>query len=126
MIYMNNLRRGQLWLADLGTVDCYDDHIKRGTRPVIIVSNNKANENSPVVHVVPITTKVRRKLYLPTHVFLNGFRTPGLSGHSVAACEQLQAINTYDLIEMIGTLDKIQMYKVSLAIAIQFALDSDY
>ena len=120
---MNNLRRGQLWLADLGTVDCYDDHIKRGTRPVIIVSNNKANENSPVVHVVPITTKVRRKLYLPTHVFLNGFRTPGLSGHSVAACEQLQAINTYDLI---GTLDKIQMYKVSLAIAIQFALDSDY
>ena len=122
---MQNLRRGQLWLADLGTVNGYDDHIKRGVRPVVIVSNNKANENSPVIHIVPITTRVRRKLYLPTHVFLNGFRTPGLHSHSVAACEQVQAINTTDLIELLGTLDEMQMLKVSLAIAVQFALDAD-
>lgn len=122
---MHNLRRGQLWMADLGTIHGCDAHIKRGIRPVIIVSNNKANENSSVLHVVPVTTKVRRRLYLPTHVFLNGFRTSGLHSHSVAACEQVQAINTTDLIERIGTLSGTQMLKVSLALAIQFAIGID-
>lgn len=122
---MNNLRRGQLWLADLGAIRGCDDHIKRGIRPVAIVSNNKANENSPVIHVVPITTRVRMRLYLPTHVFLNVFLTPGLHSHSVAACEQVQAINTTDLIKRIGTLNGMQMLKISLALAVQFALDTD-
>lgn len=122
---MNNLRRGQLWMADLGVIRSCDDHIKRGIRPVAIVSNNKANKNSPVIHVVPVTTRVRKKLYLPTHVFLNGFLTPGLYNHSVAACEQVQAINTTDLIEQIGTLNGMQMLKISLALVVQFALESD-
>lgn len=122
---MNNLRRGQLWMADLGVIRSCDDHIKRGIRPVAIVSNNKANKNSPVIHVVPVTTRVRKKLYLPTHVFLNGFLTPGLHNHSVAACEQVQAINTTDLIEQIGTLNGMQMLKISLALVVQFALESD-
>lgn len=119
---MHNLRRGQLWLADLGVIHGYDDHIKRGVRPVVIVSNNKANKYSPVIHVVPITTKVRRRLYLPTHVFLNGFHTRGLHSHSVAACEQVQAVNITELIERIGTLNNTQMLKVSLALAVQFAI----
>ena len=122
---MHNLRRGQLWLADLGTIQGCDDHIKRGVRPVVIVSNNKANENSPVIHVVPVTTKVRRRLYLPTHVFLNGFYTPGLQSHSAATCEQVQAINTTDLIEKIGKLSRTQMLKVSLALAVQFAIGTE-
>lgn len=121
---MNNLRRGQLWLADLGVIRGCDDHIKRGVRPVAIVSNNKANENSPVIHIVPITAMVRRHLYLPTHVFLNGFLTSGLHKHSIAACEQVQAINTKDLIKRIGTLNGIQMLKISLGLAVQFALDA--
>jgi mRNA-degrading endonuclease toxin of MazEF toxin-antitoxin module len=122
---MHNLCRGQLWLADLGAVRGTYDNIKRGVRPVIVVSNNRANENSPVIHVVPITTRVKRKLYLPTHVFLNGFHTPGLYSHSVAACEQVQAINKTDLIEQIGTLSGTQMLKVSLGLAVQFALETD-
>lgn len=109
-------------MADLGVVNGSSDHIKRGVRPVIIVSNNKANANSPVIHVVPITTKVRRRLYLPTHVFLSGFYTTGLHRHSVAACEQVQAINVTDLIERIGTLSGTQMLKVSLALAVQLAI----
>ena len=120
---MYNLRRGQIWFADLGIIKGKDDHVKRGVRPVVIVSNNKANANSPVIHVVPVTTKVRRKLYLPTHIFLNGFRTPGLHSHSIAACEQVQAINTSDLIERIGTLSSMQMLKISVGLAVQFGLD---
>ena len=119
---MYDLRRGQLWLADLGTINGSDDHIKRGIRPVVIVSNNRANENSPVIHVVPVTTKVRRRSYLPTHVFLNGFHTPGLHSHSAATCEQVQAINTTDLIEYIGKLSRAQMLRISLALAVQFAI----
>lgn len=122
---MHNLRRGQLWLADLGVIQGYNDHIKRGVRPVVIVSNNKANANSPVIHIVPVTTRVRRRLYLPTHVFLNGFKTRGLTSHSVATCEQVQAINITDLIECIGRLSGTQMLKISLALAVQFAIGND-
>lgn len=119
---MYNLMRGQLWYADLGDINGADDHIKRGVRPVVIVSNNRANENSPVIHVVPVTTNVRKKSYLPTHVFLNGFHTQGLYSHSIAACEQVQAINVSDLLEYIGKLSGAQMHKVSVAMAVQFGI----
>ena len=120
---MYKLNRGQLWLANLGTVQGCDDHIKRGIRPVVIVSNNRANKYSPVIHVVPVTTKVRRRRYLPTHVFLNGFHTPGLHSHSTATCEQVQAINTTDLIEYIGKLSRTQMLKISLALAVDYGYE---
>jgi mRNA interferase MazF len=122
---MHKLSRGQLWLADMGVVRGKYDYVKRGVRPVAVVSNNRANKNSPVIHVVPIITSGNRKLYLPTHIFLNGFHTPGLYSHSVAVCEQVQAINKTDLIEQIGTLSGTQMLKVSLGLAVQFALESD-
>ena len=56
------VHRMELWWAALPTVP---GHVQRGTRPVVIVSNDLGNASSPVVSVVPCTTQ-RHKPALPT------------------------------------------------------------
>ena len=48
------VHRMELWWAALPTVP---GHVQRGTRPVVIVSNDLGNASSPVVSVVPWTTQ---------------------------------------------------------------------
>lgn len=62
------VHRMELWWAALPTVP---GHVQRGTRPVVIVSNDLGNASSPVVSVVPCTTQ-RHKPALPTHVYTSG------------------------------------------------------
>ena len=63
------VHRMELWWAALPTVP---GHVQRGTRPVVIVSNDLGNASSPVVSAVPCTTQ-RHKPALPTHVYLRGY-----------------------------------------------------
>jgi len=37
-----------------------DNHLQHGIRKALIVSNNKNNENSPNLHIIPLTTKSKR------------------------------------------------------------------
>ena len=55
------VHRMELWWAALPTVP---GHVQRGTRPVVIVSNDLGNASSPVVSVVPCTTQ-RHKQVMP-------------------------------------------------------------
>lgn len=64
-----------------------------GMCPVVIVSNNKANKNSPVITVVPLTTKIYKKRNLPTHVFISAYKAKELDQHSIVLCEQVTALN---------------------------------
>ena len=66
------VHRMELWWAALPTVP---GHVQRGTRPVVIVSNDLGNASSPVVSVVPCTTQ-RHKPALPTHQFLSSNDPP--------------------------------------------------
>jgi mRNA interferase MazF len=62
-----------------------------GTRPVIVVSRDAINDASPVVVVVPCTTRrAERKIY-PSQVLL---RAPegGLRADSIALGEQVRAV----------------------------------
>lgn len=68
--------------------------------PVVIVSNDLGNASSPVVSVVPCTTQ-RHKPALPTHVYLRGY---GLSGGSIAMCEQVMPLDKSCLLRHIGTV----------------------
>ena len=47
------IERGDILIADLGKAS--GTSIQSGIRPVIVISNNKANTYSPVVTVVPLT-----------------------------------------------------------------------
>ena len=66
------------------------------------MSNDLANRHSPVITVVPLTSKIRKKQYLPTHVFLNSYKNTGLGCHSLALCEQITSVAFSDVLEVAG------------------------
>ena len=73
--------RLELWLVDLPKPS-NDTHVQYGVRPAIVISNDAANENSPAVTVIPLTSN-RKKGQLPTHVFVSN---PGLTCSSRSIC----------------------------------------
>ena len=63
--------------------------VQGGVRPVIVVSNNKANTYSSVITVVPLTSRIYKKRYLPTHVFISKYDMTGIRKGSLALAEQV-------------------------------------
>lgn len=98
----------------------YDGSIQGKSRPYLIVSNDACNESSPIITVVPFTSKDKK--YLPTHVYVN------LYGHKqTILCEQVRAFNKKNL-ESNGSyfISKIPDYimkKVDRCLAIQLGLN---
>ena len=52
-------RRGEIYYVDFGVKNGSCE--QGGIRPAVVVSNNKANANAPVITVVPLTTKIWKK-----------------------------------------------------------------
>lgn len=97
-------------------------HIQGGMRPCVVVSNNKANTFSPVVTVVPVTTKTKKML--PTHVSLTRGKA-GIEADSTILLEQNIPINKSQLMEYIGKIDDIEIIKkINQAISLQLGLVS--
>lgn len=103
---MSEIRRGDIWMVDFGVPEDENDHKLHGIRPVVIVSNDSANRHSTVFHAVPLTSKIHKKTYLPTHIFISSFKAVGLRTNSIAQCEQLCDVKDTDLIEKIGKVSK--------------------
>lgn len=120
------IKRGDIWMVDFGPPEDDEDHLQHSIRPVVIVSNNRANEHSMVLHAVPLTGKIKKKRYLPTHVFINGFQAEGLDKHSLALCEQLCCIRYGDLLRQIGKVSTFQMIKITLGLQIQLGMVKKY
>lgn len=79
------LRTGEIYFAELVKTG---EHIQHGVRPVLIIGKNAENENSGFATVIPITSKIRKKCNIPTHVFLPN----GLQKESVILPEQITTI----------------------------------
>ena len=91
--------------------------IQGGTRPVVIVSNNKCNQHSPVVSIVPLTSKPKK--WLPTHVGLRGF---GLTADSTALCEQITSIDRNLITRSIGHITSVRVQDlIDHALRVQIA-----
>jgi mRNA interferase MazF len=105
-------KRGDIYLVDLsGAVGSE----QAGIRPCIIVSNDIGNRYSPLVHTVPITSKVKKEM--PFHVKINNLREP-----SIALCEQVGRIDKMRLIEYIGTVGEREMQKIDRALMVIYGL----
>lgn len=113
------IQRGDIIIADLGQ---HETSIQSGIRPCVVISNNMANRYSPVITVIPLTSKIRKKEYLPTHVFLNGYRNIGLNCHSLALCEQITSVAFSDILEVAGRVNKSKMSEIGHAVKIQCGL----
>ena len=112
--------RLELWLVDLPKADD-NTHVQYGMRPAIVISNDAANENSPVVSVIPLTSN-RKKGQLPTHVFISN---PGLSCSSIALCEQIQSLDKGRMLKKLGQItNPFTIRAVEYGLAVQLGLVS--
>ena len=100
------MKQFEIWTAALPPLP--DSHVQQGFRPVLIVSNDVANNVSPVVTVVPLTTQLKKPL--PTHVLLHG---QGLDHASTALCECIMTLDKCRLTKRIGyvyrTFDRLSI-----------------
>ena len=94
-----------------------------GVRPVIVVSNNKANTYSSVITVVPLTSRIYKKRYLPTHVFISKYDMTGIRKGRLALAEQVMSISTKCIIEKCGRVNKWSLDRVLKAVRIQMGME---
>ena len=112
MVTRKIIRRGDIYEAELGN---QIGSIQSGTRPVLIISNNMNNKYSPVVNVLPITSKTKNNI--PVHVDIG--LEQGLGFRSTILTEQIVTINKNQLGKYIGACNTNKMYEVENAILIQ-------
>ena len=118
-------RRGDIYYVDFG--ENIDTRKQSGIRPAVIVSNNKANEHSPVITVVPLTSKIHKKRLLPTHVYIPMSAGCGLSCSSLVLAEQVEAIDKNRILEKKGAITNTEvMDKITRAIQIQIGVFEEY
>ena len=76
---------------------------QRGTRPVLVVSNNAVNHNLPVSTVLPLSTHKPNDRVYPTEVMLET-RITGLPNNSVAMVQQIRTVAHSRLESPVGCL----------------------
>jgi mRNA interferase MazF len=111
------MKRGDVYSAAL---DPSQGSEQAGTRPVIIVSRDAINLHSPVVVIVPLTSRTNKNRLLPSHVEIK-MGEGGLTADSVALCEQVRAISTTRLTRVLGHLSAVTISQLNGALKI--ALD---
>lgn len=118
---MREIKRGDIYLADLGD---NIGSVQRGERPVIVVQNDKGNRFSPTITVIPTTTKIHRSKGFPTHVILD--HMGGLDEESASMAEQITTISRDKLLRYIGSLtEKFMANKIDRTISIQLGLRTE-
>lgn len=114
---MNNIRRGDIFYADLSPVVGSE---QGGLRPVLIIQNDVGNRYSPTVIAAAITSRMG-KTRLPTHIDIYAERA-GLAKDSVILLEQIRTLDKKRLKERMGHLEGAVMEQVNTAIAVSFGI----
>lgn len=113
--FEREIHRGEIFYMTFGSPV---ENEQQGGRPCIVVSNETCNKFSPIVTVVPLTTKDKKPL--PTHVLLE---VKDLPVHGTILCEQVQSISHLRLSSYVGEVDDCVMQKIEKALAIQLGID---
>jgi mRNA interferase MazF len=112
-----NIKRGEIYLAALDPV--VGKEISK-TRPVVIVSNDKNNEFSGTVTVLPVTSKNLKRIY-PFEVFLSK-GSGNLPKDSKVKADQIRTLDKRRIIRVIGKLRKDEIDEIEKALRIHLAL----
>jgi len=89
-------------------------------RPMIIISNSMSLLYSPVIHAIPLSSKVFKK-WMPTHVSVP-MSSSGLLKDSVALCEQVMLLPIEVFGKKIGSCNNIIINKLEEGLMVQFGL----
>jgi len=90
------------------------------TRPVRVISNDKNNEFSGTVSVVPLTSKNPRKIY-PFEVYLEK-GSGKLPKNSKLKADQIRTLDKSRLVKLIGELGTAQIAAIGKALKIHLEL----
>lgn len=92
--------------------------VQSGSRPYLVVSNDKFNQYSPVLNCVPLSTKTTKKS--PVHFFLS--KSVGLQYDSVVLCEQLQVVSKNSVSYVMCTVPSTLLIQINQLLQFQLAL----
>ena len=113
---MQIIKRGDIFFARLPESEGSE---QKGTRPVIVVQNDYGNSYGPTLIVIPITSI--KKKYLPTHILIG--TDYGIEKKSTALAEQIMTIDKNRLVRYVGSVDKIKMDEIDIALKISLDLE---
>ena len=112
--------RGDIYLADLNP---FFGSEQGGTRPVLVLQNDIGNFFSPTLIVATMTSRVWKKVDLPTHYILRNVKN--LAGPCVVQCEQIRTIDKRRLKKYLASISREQMAEVDAVMRISLHLDED-
>ena len=104
------MNRGDVFMVDLDPVVGSEVGKKR---PAVVLQNDLANQSSPTVTVVPISSKTRR--VFPFQVRLNA-GDGGLPRESKALCEQIRTVSRERLSRRVGHLSEERLSEIRKAL----------
>ena len=108
-----NIRRGGIYIA---TLDPVIGRELSKTRPVVVVSNDKNNEFSVTVTILPVTSKNLKKIYPFEVLFRKG--TGNLPKKSKAKADQIRTLDKNRIVKFIGMLQTNDMDPIETAIKV--------
>ena len=108
-----NIKRGEIYLAALDPV--VGKEIAK-TRPVVVISNNKNNEFSATVTVLPLSSRNLERIY-PFEVFLPE-GAGNLPKNSKVKADQIRTLDKSRLLTLVGSLEREDIAQIEKAIRI--------
>ena len=103
-------RRGDIYCADLDPVVGSE---QGGVRPVIVIQNDTGNKHSPTLIVATVTTKIRKKENMPTHLLIKD--NPAFREASVVQLEQIRTIDKRRIDNYLGKVTSREMVAIEKA-----------
>lgn len=113
--------KGDLICVELPSVG---GSIQSGKRPCVVVSNNACNKYSPVITIVPLTS--RKKHEIPTHVYLKSKDVFDLQylniRDSTILCEQIITVSKDNIVAGRAKIKPHVLKSINEALAVQLNL----
>lgn len=116
---MNTISKGDIYYASLDPIVGSEQN---GTRPVVIIQNDIGNKYSPTVLVAPLTSKVKSKHNLPTHILV---KSEHIKHNSIVLLEQIRVLDKSRLISYVDTLTKEEIKKLDIGIIKSFNITGE-
>ena len=106
--------RGDIYYANM------EPHVgseQGGERPVVVLQN----KHSPTLIIATLTSRVDKKLSLPTHVLLD--QNPGLRVPSIVQLEQIFTLDKQRMQRFVGQASSEDMDRIEAALKISLAMN---
>ena len=110
--------RGDIYYANM------EPHVgseQGGERPVVVLQNDMGNKHSSTLIIATLTSKVDKKLNLPTHVLLD--QNPGLKVPSIVQLEQIFTIDKRRVQRFAGQTRSEEMDRIEAALKISLGMN---